>query len=70
MKVFLALGIWGLLLVSCWPLAVALLLLFPLLWVVLLPVRLATAVFFGLATVLLSVLTLPVRLISKALSGG
>jgi hypothetical protein len=37
MRTFIALCLWCLLLVLCWPLAIALLVLFPIVWIVLLP---------------------------------
>jgi len=39
MKIFIALALWFLLLVACWPLALIMLILFPLLWLFLLPFR-------------------------------
>ena len=39
MKIFLALILWGLLLVVCWPLALLLLILFPFVWLLCLPFR-------------------------------
>jgi len=39
MKTFIALVLWFILLAMCWPLALLLLFLFPLLWLILLPFR-------------------------------
>jgi hypothetical protein len=39
MKVFLAVILWCLLFVVCWPLAIAAIFLFPIIWLILLPFR-------------------------------
>jgi hypothetical protein len=39
MKVFLAVILWCLLFVICWPLAIAAIFLFPIIWLILLPFR-------------------------------
>jgi hypothetical protein len=39
MRTFLAIVLWCILLVICWPLAIIILFLFPLLWLILLPFR-------------------------------
>jgi len=39
MKTFIALILWFILVVLCWPLALLLLFLFPLIWLILLPFR-------------------------------
>jgi hypothetical protein len=39
MKLFVALVLWCLLLVACWPLALMLMVLFPIVWIIALPFR-------------------------------
>ena len=63
MKVFLLFLLWCLLFVLCWPLAVLALVLFPLLWLVLLPFRLAFIAVEALFVFLKTLLFLPARLL-------
>ncbi len=39
MRTFIALGLWFLLLVFCWPIAFVMLIVFPFVWLILLPFR-------------------------------
>ncbi|MBX2915741.1 MAG: hypothetical protein KF856_10785 [Cyclobacteriaceae bacterium] len=39
MRIFLSLALWFILLVLCWPLALIMLFLFPIVWLILLPFR-------------------------------
>lgn len=39
MRIFIALSLWFLLLVFCWPIAFAMLIVFPFVWLILLPFR-------------------------------
>lgn len=39
MKIFISLALWFILLVICWPLALVMLFLFPVVWLLLLPFR-------------------------------
>ncbi|MCW5558016.1 MAG: hypothetical protein KIT22_09340 [Verrucomicrobiae bacterium] len=55
---------WCLLLVVCWPLALAVLVLFPLVWLVALPFRLLALVVHALFAFLRALLLLPARLLS------
>lgn len=55
--------LWLLLLVVCWPLAVLALLLYPIVWVILLPFRLLGIVFTGAFELLRSMLLLPGRVL-------
>ena len=55
--------LWVLLLVVCWPLALAALLLYPLVWLLLLPFRLVGLTFEGVFALLRAVLLLPARLL-------
>lgn len=60
MVTFLA---WLVLFVLCWPLALAALLLYPLVWLVLLPFRLVGVAVDGVLALLRAVLLLPARLL-------
>jgi hypothetical protein len=55
--------LWLLLLVFCWPLALAALLLYPLIWLILLPFRLLGVALDGVFALLRAVLFLPARLL-------
>jgi hypothetical protein len=63
MKTLLALLLWCLLLVLCWPLALLALVLWPLAWLVLLPFRLVGLTFSALFAFLRALLMLPARLL-------
>ena len=66
MRTFL---IWLLLLVVCWPLALLALVLYPLVWVILLPFRLLGIAVDGVFELLRALLRLPGRVLSGP-SGG
>jgi len=53
--------LWLLLLVVCWPLALAALLLYPLVWLVLLPFRLIGITVVGVLALLRALILLPAR---------
>lgn len=55
--------LWLLLLVCCWPLALLALLLYPLVWLILLPFRLLGVAVDGVLGLLRAVLLLPARLL-------
>jgi hypothetical protein len=55
--------LWCILLVLCWPLALAALILYPIVWLVLLPFRLVGIVMGGVLELVSSIITLPVRLL-------
>ena len=55
--------IWLLLFFICWPLALLALVLYPLLWLILLPFRLVGIAFEGLFALLRSIVMLPSRLL-------
>lgn len=63
MKVLLFFIGWCLLFVLCWPLALAALVLAPLLWLVSLPLRLLGIAFDGVFALLRAVFMLPARLL-------
>lgn len=56
--------LWCLLLFLCWPLALLALLLYPLVWVLLLPFRVLGIAVEGVLELLWAVITLPARLLS------
>lgn len=55
--------LWCILLVMCWPLALLALLLYPLVWVLLLPFRLVGIAVDGVFAFLRAIITLPARLL-------
>jgi hypothetical protein len=55
--------IWLLLLVVCWPLALIALVLYPLVWILLLPFRLVGIAFEGIFALLRAILLLPARVL-------
>jgi hypothetical protein len=54
--------LWVILLVLCWPLALAAVLLYPLVWLLLLPFRIVGVAVGGVLELLWAVVTLPARL--------
>lgn len=56
--------LWLILLIFSWPLALLVLILYPFVWLLLLPFRLVGIVFTGLFGLLRALLTLPIRLLS------
>jgi hypothetical protein len=63
--------LWVLLLVLCWPLALLALVLYPLVWLLLLPFRLVGIAVEGVFSLLRAILFLPARLLRgpRALGG-
>jgi hypothetical protein len=55
--------LWCILLVLCWPLALLALVLYPLVWLLLLPFRLVGIAVGGVFELLAAIITLPARLI-------
>ena len=55
--------LWCILLVLCWPLALLALVLYPIVWLILLPFRLVGIAVGGVLELLWAVMTLPARLI-------
>ncbi len=55
--------LWLILLVLCWPLALLALILYPVVWVLLLPFRLLGIVVSGVLDLIWAIITLPARLI-------
>jgi hypothetical protein len=55
--------LWCLLLVLCWPIALAALVLYPLVWLLLLPFRLVGIAVEGALELVWAIITLPARLL-------
>ena len=55
--------LWCILLVLCWPLAIVALVLYPLVWLLLLPFRLIGITVNGVFSLLSAILTLPARVL-------
>ncbi|MBK8791746.1 MAG: hypothetical protein IPN59_01105 [Holophaga sp.] len=58
--------LWLILLVFCWPLAILLLVLYPLIWLVLLPFRVVGVAVEGVFQIVKALFLLPGRLLSGA----
>ena len=56
--------LWCLLLIFCWPLALLALVLYPLVWLLLLPFRLVGITVNGIFELLRAIITLPARVLS------
>ena len=56
--------LWCILFVMCWPLALAALFFYPILWLVLLPFRIAGIAVHGALAFVLALVLLPARLLS------
>ena len=61
----LAFLLWCILFVLCWPLALAALILYPIVWLVLLPFRLIGIAVGGALSLVWAIVTLPFRLIRR-----
>lgn len=57
--------LWCILLVLCWPLAIAALVLYPIVWLLLLPFRIAGIAVHGVLELIRALILLPVRLLRK-----
>jgi hypothetical protein len=57
--------LWCILFVLCWPVALAALILYPLVWLILLPFRILGIAVGGILMLLWTVVTLPARLLRK-----
>lgn len=63
MKFLISLLLFGILLVLCWPLAFALILLWPVLWLLSIPFRIVGALMNALVALVSAILFLPARLL-------
>jgi len=57
--------LWCILLVLCWPLALLALVLYPLVWLILLPFRIVGIAVAGVLDLVMVVITLPARVLKK-----
>jgi hypothetical protein len=57
--------LWCILLVLCWPLALLIAVLIPLVWLIVLPFRVAFAVAGWMLALVFGILTLPFRMIAR-----
>jgi hypothetical protein len=57
--------LWCILFVLCWPLALLALILYPLVWLILLPFRLLGIAVGGVLELVKAIITLPARVISR-----
>ena len=57
--------LWCILFILSWPLALAVLVLYPVIWLILLPFRLLGVAVSGVFSLLGAILTLPFRLVKK-----
>jgi len=55
--------LWCILLFLCWPLALAALVLYPIVWLLLLPLRIVGIAVGGVFSLLTAIITLPARLL-------
>jgi hypothetical protein len=57
--------LWCILFILCWPIALLALVLYPLVWLILLPFRIVGIAVGGVLELVRSIITLPARLIGK-----
>jgi hypothetical protein len=60
--------LWCILLILCWPLALLVIVLYPLVWILLLPFRLVGIAVGGVLELLSAIILLPARLLRKVTS--
>ncbi|HEY0744909.1 MAG TPA: hypothetical protein VGD40_25755 [Chryseosolibacter sp.] len=63
MRTFLAVVLWCLLFVLCWPIAIFILIFFPIIWLILLPFRLVGLTVTAVFKLVGAILMLPFRLV-------
>lgn len=63
MKTFIALALFFILFVLCWPLAIIMIFLFPLVWLILLPFRIIGITLEGIFNLIRALFMLPFRLV-------
>ncbi|NOT76321.1 MAG: hypothetical protein HOP08_15440 [Cyclobacteriaceae bacterium] len=66
MRTFIGLVLWCFLLVTCWPLALVLILLFPILWLILLPFRIVGLSIDLVFKFITAVLLFPFRILKSS----
>jgi hypothetical protein len=57
--------LWVLLLIFCWPLAILALILYPIVWLLLLPFRIVGIAVGGVLSLIWAIFTLPARLVRR-----
>ncbi len=57
--------LWCIVFVLCWPLAIAALVLYPLIWLILLPFRILGFAVHGVLLLVWSIVTLPFKVLAK-----
>ncbi len=62
--------VWILLFIFCWPLAIMALLIYPIIWLLLLPFRLLGIAVSGVLELIYAIITLPVRILTGRLRKG
>lgn len=70
MNVLMALLLWSVLFVLCWPLAFIMLILWPLVWLLSLPFRLIGFTVSSVFTLVVFLLCLPFKIIGRLLGGA
>ena len=65
MKILLALLLWAILLVLCWPLALLVLIAWPFLWLLSIPFRIVGALMGALLALVKALLFLPARILGN-----
>ncbi len=63
MRIFLSMALWFILLVLCWPLALIMLFLFPIVWLILLPFRIIGFTFDVVFNLIKGILLFPFKLV-------
>ncbi len=63
MRTFIGLALWFILLVICWPLALIMIFLFPLVWLLLLPFRIVGFTLEVVFSIIKGILLFPFRLV-------
>ncbi len=63
MRTFLAVVLWCLLFVLCWPIAILLLIFFPIIWLILLPFRIVGITVGAVLKLVGAILSLPFRIV-------
>ena len=57
--------LWCILLILCWPLAIAALVLYPIIWLLLLPFRIVGIAVGGVLELIWAIFTLPARIVRR-----
>ncbi len=66
MKFLTNLLLWGILLVLCWPLALLLILFYPIIWLIALPFRLLGLAVSGIFNLIEAIIMLPFKVLSPS----